>query len=532
MAYKGKFSQPRNTEEALRLKELARKNAQTDTEKPVQPTASSAPKAAPKAQPNTGNAPAAAREVPAKPGKTGQQNVKTGKKRKTKKGNRNITIIFYTFYFCLIAAFVGGMFFLNNWVDGFLINFQNSQPTTKCDEIFAEYFESPDWKELYHIAGLQDTAYEGADSYNTFMTEKVGQKKLSYVETSAGLSGGRKYLLKLDSETLGYFTLKDLAPQGSELSDWQLDTISLNTVYAKSVRVQTEKGHKVSINGVALEDDHIIQISTTLAGNYLPEGVRGPTTCIYQLDGLMAEPQVTVTDAEGNVGTVTYDQDAGMYIEQTETNTIGDAEHDAAMEAGKTYAKYMIEEASYTQLAKYYDAGSQIFKTITSMQLWMQGHNGYEFANEQVTDYCRYSDKYFSARVSLSLNVTRRDNTVKEYTVDTTLFFRNNGKKWIVYDMTNVDVQAPIAEVRLTFKLEENVVFTNMFENDISSLKLPTVSAPEGQVFSGWFQVEMDETGAKHYVRVFPPAEDDTITLPAGTILEPMTLYALFEPAN
>ena len=77
--------------------------------------------------------------------------------------------------------------------------------------------------------------------------------------------------------------IKEQNPTAAELSDWQLDTISLNTVYAKSVRVQTEKGHKVSINGVALEDDHIIQISTTLAGNYLPEGVHGPTTCIYQL---------------------------------------------------------------------------------------------------------------------------------------------------------------------------------------------------------------------------------------------------------
>ena len=168
----------------------------------------------------------------------------------------------------------------------------------------------------------------------------------------------------------------------------------------------------------------------------------------------------------------------------------------------------------------------------TSMQLWMQGHNGYKFANEQITQYCRYSDKYFSARVSLSLNVTRKDNTVKEYSVDTTLFFKNTGKKWIVFDMTNADIQVPIAEVRLTFKLDDSVLFTNMFPNDTTTLKLPTVSAPEGKVFSGWFRQEYNENGAKSYIQVFPPAEDDTVTLPAGTILEPMTLYALFEDAK
>lgn len=524
MAYKGKFSQPRNTEEILRQKELARKQAQAAGKSAAPDTApADAPKASPAAAPKA--APAAPKAPVTKP--TGK-----GGKRKVKKANRNITIIFYTVYFCLIAAFVGGMFFFNNWLNDFLVNFQNSQPTTKCEEVFSEYFENPDWTRLYHEAGITDTLYEGSDSFAAFMDEKVGSSPLSYVETSAGLSGGHKYLIKLDDETLGYFLLKDAAPEGSATPDWQLTEIHLNTVYARTVRIQTTKGHKVSVNGVPLEDSHIVQVATTLAGNYLPEGVKAPTTCIYQLEGLMAQPRITVTDEEGIETSVLYDDQSGMYIEQTETNTIGDAEYETAMTAAKTYAKYMIEEASYTQLAKSFDANSKIFKTITSMQLWMQGHNGYEFANEQVTGYCRYSDKYFSARVSLSLNVTRRDNTVKEYTVDTTLFFRNTGKKWVVFDMTNVDVSAPIAEVRLTFKLEDNVVFTNMFENDITSLKLPTVSAPEGQVFAGWFRQEIDEAGAKRYIQVFPPAQEDTITLPAGTVLEPMTLYALFEPAN
>ena len=524
MAYKGKFSQPRNTEEALRLKALEKKNAAASASaEPAAKAETPAPKATARTAPQ--------RET-AKPGTNAPRNTKGGKKRKASKGNRNITIIFYTCYFFLIAAFVAGMFYANNLVDDFLINFQNSQPTTRCEEVFKEYFESPDWAELYAIAGMEGTLYEDAGSYASYMSEKVGSQKLEYVETSAGLSGGRKYLLKLGKETLGYFTLQDMAAPEAELADWQLGEISLNVVSSKSVRVQTAKGSSVAINGVPLDDSHIVQISTTVAGNYLPEGIQAPTTCIYLLEGLMYEPQVTVTDAEGNAASVIYDEQAGMYIQQTAENTIGDEEYEAVMNAAKTYAKYMIEESNYTQLAKVFDANSKIFKTITSMQLWMQGHNGYKFANEEVTQYCRYSDKYFSARVTLSLNVTRKDNTVKEYSVDTTLFFKNTGKKWIVFDMTNADVQVPIAEVRLTFKLDDSVIFTNMFQNDITSLKLPTVSAPEGKVFAGWFRQEFDESGAKRYVQVFPPAEDDTVTLPAGTILEPMTLYALFEDAE
>lgn len=502
MANEEKVTQPQNTEEPLHLKALEKNNAAVQVEN----------------QPSPGNVPP-----------SGDKKSGAGKKRKVKKGNRNITIIFYTCYFFMIAVFAAGMFYADNLVDDFLINFQNSQPTARSEDIFNEYFAAPDWEKLYQMAGLEGTLYEDATVYAAYMNEKVGTQKLTYAETSAGLSGGRKYLLKLGNETLGYFTLKDMASSDAELADWQLGEISLNITSNKSVRVQTNKGSSVAINGVPLDSSHIVQVSTTLASNYLPEGVRAPTTCVYLLEGLMYEPQVTVTDAEGNIASVVYDEQAGMYIEQTIDPTISDEQMESAMNAARTYARYMIEEATKDELCNVFDPKSKICKTITSMTMWMQGHNGYKITDEEVTQYCRYSDKYFSVRVTLSLNVTRKDNTVKKYSVNSTLFFKNTGKKWVVFDMTNADVQTPITKVRISFMLDDNVVFTNMFPNDIGSLDLPTISAPEGKAFAGWFRQEFDENGTKRYVQVFPPAEEDTITFPAGTILEPMTLYALFE---
>ena len=541
MAYQGKFSQPRNNADRSAPKAEPRK-PEAPAAQPVQPPQSAPAKQAAPA-PRTAPAKAAApvkqtapvqAEPQRKPNPAQDAPVKkpAAKKRRQKKANRNVTIIFYTVYFVMIAAFFAGMFFVNSWLNDFLVNYEASQPTTKCEEIFLEHFTNPDWSALYTMAGLDDTDYEGADAFADYMDEKLAGGKLSYVETSAGLSGGHKYLLKLGDETLGYFTLVDRAPQGAELPDWQLGEVHVNVSYGKTVLIQTMKGHKVSVNGVELNNEDIIQISTTLAGNYLPGGVSAPTTCIYQVEGLMADPRIVVTDENGEATSVEYSLESGMYIEQTAVNTIGAEEEDVAMAAAETYAKYMIEEANYAQLGKYFDSSSKIYKTITSMTLWMQGHDGYEFANEKVSQYCRYSDDLFSARVALSLNVTRRNGTVKEYTVDTTLFFKHTGSKWLVYDMTNVDVSAPIAEVRLTFKLDDQVLSTNMYENDVPTLTAPMVTPPEGQVFAGWFRQDVDADGSIRYTQVFSPDEDGIISLPNGTKLEPMTLYALFEDAE
>jgi hypothetical protein len=196
----------------------------------------------------------------------------------------------------------------------------------------------------------------------------------------------------------------------------------------------------------------------------------------------------------------------------------------------------MIEKATAKELGKYFDSSSQTYKTIVSIDPWMQEwfFSSYEWGEESITGYYRHSDKLFSVHVDLSMFVTRTDDTVKEYKVDHSFFFEKQGNNWKCVNMMNVDIQEQTAIVRLTFKLGDNVVFTNLFEEDVTTLQPPTVTAPEGKVFSGWFRLDTAADGSSQYTLVFAPDDSGIITLPAGLKLEPMTLYALFEdaPAN
>ena len=527
MAYQGKFSQPRNTEENIRLKAAAKKQEAA--------LAASAPKAeAPvKEVPAAPVNPAPVRAAPTKAPKQETVSPKKSGKKKKKKANRTITIIFYTFYFLLVAAGLAGIFYLQGWLNDYLTAYEASQPTTKCEEVFQAHFADPDWQKLYAMAGLSDTAYEGSDAFAAFMEEKVGSGQVTYVETSAGLSGGHKYLLKLENETLGYFTLVDNAPKGADMPDWQLGQVVLAYAQGESVTVQKMDGITVFVNGVALTDEHTIRVGTTLAEEYLPAGLQGPRIYTQYLDGLMVEPQITATDAQGNEVEVVYDEAQDLYIVQTEENTITDELYERVLATAKTYSLRMIEKASTKELGKYFDSKSDTYKTIVSIDPWMQEwfFSSYEWGQEAITGYYRYSDKLFSVHVDLSMFVTRTDDTIKEYAVDHSFFFELQNGTWKCIIMTNVDIQKQISAVRLTFKSGDNVLFTNMYEEGTTSLTAPVVTAPEGKVFAGWFRQDIAADGSKTYTLIFSPDADGNITLPAGTKLEPMVLFALFEDA-
>ena len=506
MANEGKFSKSRSRAVKPEAEEIEILN--TDTPKPAKK------QAAPQSDPR----------------KSGKKK----KRKKKKKANRTITIIFYTFYFVLVAALLAGLWFLHGWLTDYLTTYEASQPTTRCEEVFQEHFANPDWNQLYTMAGIPDTAYEGSEAFAAWMDAKAGNKELTYVETSAGLSGGHKYLLKLDGDTIGYFTLVDQASQNAEVADWQLGQVSLNYSYDESVTIESSGDITVYVNGVALTDDQVIQIGTTVAEDYLPAGVHGPRIYTQYVDGLMLEPEITAADVEGNSVDVVYDEAKNMYIVRTEENTIPDDQYETVHLAAKTYALRMIEKASAKELGNYFDSKSDTYKTIISIDPWMQEwfFSGYEWGDEIISGYYRHSDELFSVHVELSMFVTRTDDTVKEYKVDHSFFFELQGKTWKCINMTNVDIRQQTASVRLTFKTGDTVIFTNIYPEDTASIQPPVVTAPEGKVFDGWYRQDVAEDGSIRYTLVFAPDETGLINLPAGTKLEPMILYALFVDAQ
>ena len=470
------------------------------------------------------------------------------KAKKQKKGPRVGSVIFYTLYFMFILLFFVATYIGLQWLHGWLADYEAAQPTLKAKQVFTEVFTDPDWGALYEAAGAQDSAYEGKEQYVNYMEEKVGSTALTYMETSAGLSGNKKYIVRLGDEKVASFTLVDKNNVGkldlsnlekledletvTDIPDWQLGAVEVFFEREESFFIEKMDSHTAHVNGVALDENFTIQKATTVAERYLPTGTTGFTMETQQVNGLMELPTVTVTDKDGSNVEVTYDEATRTFVARTESNTMSAEEEEVALKAAKVYCLWMIEEEKDRgEVAKYFDPTSDIYNSIVkTTELWMQNHNGYEFVNDSVTHYARYSDNIFSVRVKTQLNVTRTNGTIKEHDYDQSMFFRktDNGK-WKCFVSTNVDVSEPVGKIRLTFMQGDELIDSRFYETNAKEVITPKLSVPAGQVFSGWVTVSEDENGAIVYNLEFEPDETGTVAIPAGTTLKPMTLYALFQ---
>lgn len=523
--YQGKFDS-KNKKTTVDISELvAQRNSSGKT-------ASRAPQQTP-----SRTAPAPRQTAPARqPQTAGKKQPAPQPVSEKRRGPRLGGVIFYTFYFMFILLFFVAVFFGLQWLRGWLVDYQAAQPTTKSQEVFEQLFSNPNWDALYDAANVEDTPYEGKAQFVSYMENKVGDAALTYKETSAGLSGDKKYFVFLGDEKVAAFTLSGQTAAITDIPDWELGSIELYFDRSETFYIRNVDGHTVYVNDVPLDDSHVIQIATTVAAEkYLPIGITGVSMCTQRISDLMAVPTVTVFDEKGNPMEVSYDAESRTFTEQTKSNTISDEEKEAALNAAKTYCLFMIEKAGTADIAKYFDTSSDTYAVLAKVKqdgLWMQGNNGHRFTKEEVSNYARYSDDLFSARVALTLNVTRTDGTTKDYDYDQTLFFRKqNTGKWLVYESTNVDVNAPVGKVRLTFMDGTTELSSDFFQTDATELDTPLVSAPEGKVFSGWYRIDEYENGTT-YTMVFNPDGSGHVTIPAGTTLEPMTLYALYEDAS
>lgn len=465
--------------------------------------------------------------------------------KKKKSGPRLGGVIFYTLYFMFILIFFLATFLGLTWLHGWLTDYEMAQPDGKAEQVFTQLFTDPDWGALYDAAGAKDSAYEGRDAYVSYMEDKVGDSQLNYLETSAGLSGNKKYLVRLEKEKVASFTLVDKAKNENEdltnkfknmsrIPDWQLGAVEVFFNREGTYYIEKLDGHTAFINDVPLTDEMTIQVATTLAEKYLPEGTTGVSMCTQQIDGLMAQPTVTIFDKSGKQMEVTYDEATRTFTERLESNTMSDDQRDAAIKAAETYCNWMLAvDNDRGHAAQILDPTGTAYKDLTSIprdQLWVQSNNGFTYDNINVSDFALYAGDIFSVRVTLDVNVTRTDGSIKNYPFNSSMFFRKNDSgKWLCFNTTNVDVSQPVGRVRLTFMNGENEVHSQFYGTDSKEIVTPVVPTPEGKVFTGWVTIEKDDSGAMVYNLQFQPDEEGKVAIPEGTILKPMTLYALFQ---
>ena len=561
--YKGKFDQKSKKSSADIREIVSQRNATPAPEAPAPKKAAPVKKAAPAPQepeilrkeapkkvqpaPAAKPAPKAAEPVKKHASEPVKQPQQPKKEPKKKKGPRIGGVIFYTLYFLFILLFAVALLFGLNIVKNWLITFEYAQPDLKAQQVFTELFADPNWGELYDAAGIQDTAYEGKEEFMVYMDTRMGTEALTYLETSAGLSGDKKFVVRLGDEKVAAFTLTDknkTQATGNALKDmtvipdWQFKAVELFFDREATYNIRLVDSHTAYVNGVALDENFTISEATTKVESYLPEGATGAAVITQQISGLMTMPTVTITDKNGNDVAVTYDEATRTFAETTVTTAITPQQEQVALAAARVATLWMIKEVTdRSEVAKYFNTSYDAYKNIVNFKrddLIVQDYNGYQIVNETVSKFTSYSEDLFSVLVNLDLDITRTNGTIRKFNYHQSLVFQKNDKgEWLVVAATNEDVSEPVGKVRLTFMNGDEQLYSNFFYTDANKVITPVISAAPNQVFAGWVRRDLGENGTITLTIVFQP--DPTtgeVKVPEGTTLEPMTLYAYFQDTS
>lgn len=457
------------------------------------------------------------------------------KKNMIRIGNMTCTkgsLAFYGIYLALILIFFIVIAIAMGALKDWLVSFQTAQPEAKSQQVFRQLFADPDWDELYTLARPNEAQSDAKDVYEAYMEEQIGDDKLSYIETSAGLSGGKKYFVLHGKKVVATFTLTADDPN-AQIPNWQLGSVEVFFSRNLSYNIMALPGQTVTVNGKELDDSYITRVTSTTAEKYLPQGEHGFRTMEYTIDGLMAKPDVVVTDKDGNAVEMTFDEVSGTFMQTLpEMPEIAQDEYDVVLGAAKAYTEFMIVGGT-TGLRKYFDSSSTIYKTITGGMIIRQDYYNYKFNEEVITDYYKYRDGLFSANILLVTEVNNKYG-VKKFEVDCTFIYQKVNGKWVVYDMLNVKIQEKVEEVRLTFQdAEGNILSSELVKSDITSLKLPAITTPAGMVFDGWYEQTMDDQGnVSNLTKRFVPDENGSVSLIGAEALHHMVLVPQFKEAE
>lgn len=419
----------------------------------------------------------------------------------------------------LLAAFCYIRFgLLRPW----LTRYEASQPKYASQEVFQDLFSPADWGRVFELAGLEGDQGRFVQT----MEELTAGRELTLVETSAGLSGARRYIVKAGGDSVAAFTLTNRGTEDGE-AGWQMDKVELLLGQTGTVSVRAPEGWSVLVNGAELKEDCVAQTVETAAERYLPEGVHGRRAVLWQTrTSAIRQAEVKVLDREGRSAPLSYEN--GCFTAEEPDEEPDEEARAALLGAARTYARFMIREASSEQLRRYFDSGSRIYETIRSSEIWIKNTAGHSFDGEEISEYRRYGGELFSARVRMDMNVQRANGTLKSYHIDSTFFFRLTAAGWRAYEMTNVEAQREITHTRLIFMDGQKELGRLFVSSEERAFTPPEAAVPAGRRFAGWAVREKSGDSVTMTV-LFRPGADGTATLPAGWVPEPMTLYAAFE---
>ncbi len=357
-------------------------------------------------------------------------------KRKGKRKHRFLK--FFAVYVSVLAVVI----VLTWWLlYDFIGDYEESRPANVMDTV-VEQLNNNDITAFLDAAKVNANEFESStDMLASYLLKVSSDGQITYTKKSGEYTENTPvYLLYASNTPVAKITLEASGENRFGFTLWKLGQVYIGSDYGTNksgdIVITVPKGSKVAVNGVELRDIYITQDDIMFepcenVGDY----VAAPLKTTYTVSGLMMQPVITASYNDVNLE---FTSDGGTYTAQYPTDEALLAEMtDAITALNHAYGAYIINKGSLSAVTSNMVGNAKEYMSdIPAVWAFLYGKEyTYEFQNESIDEFFKYSDECFSCHIYYDLYVQWNSGNVTYNTSLTYTYVYSDGR-WVVADFS------------------------------------------------------------------------------------------------
>lgn len=356
------------------------------------------------------------------------------KERRRKKSS------FYLFYFSFFLTLIVLILFALALLWKSMADYENCVPEKTMDNL-AQSINQGNYDTIASASGVSLSEFEESADVADYLKKNAEGKSVTYSRKPGGTAQRMQFIMSSGNDELATVTVK-MKPQKSKFGhdQYEIESIAGKMKESQSVEITAPSTAKIFVNEREVGEKYIAQKDIPFTQlQKLPDSFEKPTMVKYKIDNIYFEPAVSAKGYLGNELSVVRDTKTGAYnVSADGTADLSTQYSKLAINVAQTYAKFVTNDATFTELSKYISRETSLYKKLSALEVqFYADHDKYEFQDIKTSDFMMYNDNCFSIRVKFTHIVYRTNRDKKfEFPSDFTFCFVKKNGNWLVGDMT------------------------------------------------------------------------------------------------
>ena len=323
------------------------------------------------------------------------------------------------------------------YIEKYIKDYEEGMPSGAMDKIVNQF--TPDGiGKLLSDNSVKVNEFETNDTITSYFTDKLNDGTVSYKKKAGEYSEKTPvYVVYAGDTPIAKVELKSAGKNAHKFNKWTLGTVSFGdfTKNLAEVKITAPTGADVYINGVQVTDTYKTESEVKFAPClHVSDYVTVPTNDVYDVGQLIAQPDITAK-LNGKDLTVDYDKKTGYTIYYPSDDELYKSMESRIYTIAEQYGAYIINRGSLSKLSSYMvGTAAEYVSDIPAIWAYLWGKSyTYQFNNESITNFRKYSDKCFSCDVYYDLYVDYKTGNTTYKTSLTYTFVKQNGT-WMLAD--------------------------------------------------------------------------------------------------